>query len=86
MVKGLDYEDNFLPTPDISITRIMVSITAPSNDLELHWFDIEQAFTQTDKLMEGANDRYLITPPPDTPDAGDKSVVYEVLNPFYDNP
>jgi hypothetical protein len=36
--------------------------------------------------MEDANGRYFITPPPDSPDAGDKSVVYEVLKPFYDNP
>jgi hypothetical protein len=32
MVKGLDYEDNFSPTPGISIPRIMVSISAV-NDL-----------------------------------------------------
>ena len=45
MVKGLDYEDNFSTTPGISISRLMVSITA-ANDLELHSVDIEQAFTQ----------------------------------------
>ena len=32
------------------------------------------------------NDRYFITPPPDRPDTGDKSVVYEVLKPLYGNP
>jgi hypothetical protein len=41
MVKGLDYEDTFSPTPGISIARLMVSI-ATANDLELHSVDIEQ--------------------------------------------
>ena len=85
MVKGLDYEGNFSPTPGISITRLMVSIAA-ANDLELHSVDIEQAFTQADKLKEDANDRYFITPPPGSPDADDKSVVYEVLKPLHGNP
>jgi hypothetical protein len=85
MVKGLDYEDNFSPTPGISIVRFMVSIST-SNDLELHSVDIEQAFVQADKLKEGANGRYFITPPPGSPDAGDKSIVYEVLKPLYGNP
>ena len=85
MVKGLDYEDNFSPTPGISIARLMVSIAA-ANDLELHSVDIEQAFVQADKLKEGANGRYFITPPPGSPDAGDKSIVYEVLKPLYGNP
>ena len=84
MVKGLDYEDNFSPTPGISIARLMVSIAA-ANDLELHSVDIEQAFTQADKLKEGANGRYFITTPPGSPDAGDNSVVYEVLKPLYGN-
>jgi hypothetical protein len=84
-VKGLDYEDNFSPTPGISIARLMVSIAA-ANDLELHSVDIEQAFVQADKLKEGANGRYFITPPPGSPDAGDKSIVYEVLKPLYGNP
>jgi hypothetical protein len=57
MVKGLDYEDNFSPTPGISIARLMVSIAA-ANDLELHSVDIEQAFVHADKLKEGANGRY----------------------------
>jgi hypothetical protein len=85
MVKGLDYEDNFSPTPGISIARLMVSITA-ANDLEFHSVDIEQVFVQSDKLKEGVNDRYFITPPPGSPDAGDKSIVYEVLKPLYGNP
>jgi hypothetical protein len=62
MVKGLDYEENFSPTPGISIARLMVSIVA-ANDQELHSVDIEQDFVQTDKLKEGANGRYFVTPP-----------------------
>jgi hypothetical protein len=85
MVEGLDYEDNFSPTPCISIVRVMVSI-ATANDLELHSVDIEQVFTQADTLKEGSNDRYFITPSSDSPDVGDKSVVYGVLKPLYDNP
>jgi hypothetical protein len=85
MVKGLDYEDNFSPTPGISIARLMVSM-ATANDLELHSVDIEQAVVQADKLKEGVNVRYFITPPPGSPDAGDKSIVYEVLKPLYGNP
>jgi hypothetical protein len=85
MVKGLDYEVSFSPTPGISITRLMVSITA-TNDLELHSVDIEQVFTQTDKLKKGANVKYFITPSSDSPDADDKSVVYEVLKPLYGTP
>ncbi len=84
MVKGLDYEENVPQTPIISIARLMVSIAA-ANDLELHSVDIEQAFVQADKLKEGANGRYFITPPSGSPDAGDKSIVYEVLKPLYGN-
>ena len=63
----------------------MVSITE-TNDLELNSVDVEQAFTQADKLKEGANDKYFITPPPGSVDAGGKSVVYEVLKPLYNIP
>ena len=49
----------------ISLARLMVSIAA-ANDLELHSVDIEQAFTQADKLKEGANGRYFSAPTPDT--------------------
>ena len=63
----------------------MVSLT-DVNDLQLHSVDIEQVFTQTDKLPEGVNDRYFTNPPPGSPDAGNKDVVYEVLRPMYGNP
>jgi hypothetical protein len=46
-----------------------------ADDLELHSVDIEPIFTEADKLNKGANGRYFITPPPDNPDADDKSVV-----------
>jgi hypothetical protein len=61
------------------IARIITS-KAAVNDLELHSIDIEQAFLQTDKLMEGVNDEldgqvdgwskiqwYFINPPPGSP-------------------
>ena len=73
-----DYLQNFSPTPDIAIAGIITSIAAV-NDLELHSIDIEQAFLQTDKLMEGVNVRYFINPSPGNPDVNNKDVVYEVL-------
>jgi hypothetical protein len=69
----------------IAMARIMVSLAA-ANDLELHSVDIEQAFTQADKLPEGVNGRYFINPPPGSPDAGNRDIVYEVLKPLYGNP
>jgi hypothetical protein len=68
MEKGKDYLQNFSPTPGIAIVHIITSITA-ANDLEIHSVDIEQVFLQTDKLMEGVNDRYFTNPPPGSPDA-----------------
>jgi hypothetical protein len=85
MEKGKDYDQNFSPTPGIAIARIITS-TAAANDLELHSIDIEQAFLQADKLMEGVNDRYFINTPPGSPDANNKDIVYEVLRPLYRNP
>jgi hypothetical protein len=85
MEKGKDYLQNFSPTPGIAIARIITSIAA-ANDLELHSIDIEQAFLQADKLMEGVNGRYFINPPPGSPDANNKDIVYEVLRPLYGNP
>ena len=82
---GKDYLQNFSPTPGIAIARIITSIAA-ANDLELHSIDIEQAFLQADKLMEGVNGRYFINPPPGSPDANNKDIVYEVLRPLYGNP
>ena len=74
MEKHVDYDDNFSPTPGITLARIMVSLAA-ANDLELHSVDIEQAFTQADKLPEGVNGRYFINPPTRSPDTGDKEIV-----------
>jgi hypothetical protein len=85
MEKGKDYDQNFSPIPGIAIARIIASISA-ANDLDLHSIDIEQVFLQTDKLMEGVNDRYFINPPPGSPDANNKDIVYEVLIPSYGNP
>jgi hypothetical protein len=56
------------------------------NDLELHSVDVEQAFTQADKLKEEANGRYFITPSPAVRMlATTCSVAYEVLKPLYGN-
>jgi hypothetical protein len=83
MEKYVDYDDNFSPTPGIALARVSL---ASANDLELHSVDIEQAFTQADKLPEGVNGRYFINPPPGSPDAGNKDIVYEVLRPLHGNP
>jgi hypothetical protein len=36
--------------------------------------------------MEGVNGRYIINPPPGSPDANNKDSVYEVQRPLYGNP
>ena len=59
---------------------------AVANDYEMHSCDIEQAFLQVDKLPEGVKGRYFIQPPPGSPDANDRDVVYEVRRPFYGIP
>jgi hypothetical protein len=85
MEKGKDYLQNFSPSPGITIARIITSIAA-ANDMELHSIDIGQAFLQSDKLMEGVNGRFFINPPPGSPDANNKDIVYEVLRPLYGIP
>ena len=85
MEKGIDYVDNFSPTPGLAVARLMMSL-AVANDMELHKIDIEQAFLQADKLDEGVNGRYFINPPPGSPEAGNKNIVYEVLRPLYGSP
>ena len=74
MEKGVDFIDNFSPTPGLAVARLMMSI-AIANGMELHKVDIEQAFLQADKLDEGVNGRYFINPPPGSPEAGNKDVV-----------
>ena len=76
MEKGKDSDRNFSPTPGIAMACIITSIAA-ANDLEL----------QVDKLSEGVNDRplHFINPPPGSPDANNKDIVYEVLRPLYGN-
>ena len=82
--KGVDFVDNFSPTPGLAVARLMMSI-AIANGMELHKVNIEQAFLQADK-DEGVNERYFINPPPGSPEAGNKDVVYEVLKQLYDSP
>jgi hypothetical protein len=85
MEKGVDYVDNFSPTPGLAVARIMMSL-AIANDMELHKIDIEQASLQTDKLDEGVNGRCFINPPPGSPEAGNKNIVHEVLRPLCGSP
>jgi len=68
-------------TPGLAVARLMMSL-AVANDMELHKIDIEQAFLQADKIDEGVNGRYFINPPPGSPEAGIKNIVYEVLRPL----
>jgi hypothetical protein len=85
MEKGVDFVDNFSPTPSLAVARLMMSL-AVANDMELHQIDIEQAFLQADKLDKGVNGQYFINPPPGSPEAGNKNIVYEVLRPLYGSP
>jgi hypothetical protein len=57
-----------------TIYKISYYLNNNRNDLELHSIDIEQVFLQTDKLMEGVNDRYFINPSPGSPDANNKDI------------
>jgi len=85
MEKGVDFHDSFSPTPGLAVGRFML-LLAVANNSELHACDIEQAFLQADKLPEGVNGRYFIQPPPGSPDANNRDVVYEVCRPPYGNP
>jgi hypothetical protein len=91
MEKGVDYVDNFFPTPGLAVARLVMSL-AIANDMELHKIDVEQAFLQADKLDEGVNGfinpppespETGINPPPESPETGNKNIVYEVLRPLY---
>jgi len=81
MEKGVDFDDSFFPTPGLAVGRFMF-LLAVANDYELHACDIEQVFLQADKLPEGVNGRYFIQPPPASPDANNRDVVYEVCHPL----
>ena len=85
MEKGVDYVNNFSPTPGVAVARLMMSL-AIANNMELHKIEIEQAFLEADKLVEDVNGRYFINPLPGSPEAGDKNIVYEVLRPLYGSP
>jgi hypothetical protein len=91
MEKGKDHDQKFSPTPGVAFARIITSIAA-ANDLELHAVEIEQAFTQTDKLHEGVAPMLYQPANADArnknggPDANNKDIVYEVLRPLYGHP
>ena len=78
MQQDVDYNDTFSPTPGSTATRVVVSI-ATAEDMELHSVDFTQAFIQADRLPEGVNGRFFITPPPGSPHANQTGIVYEVL-------
>ena len=63
MEKGVDFVDNFSPTPELAAARLMMSI-AIANGMELHEVEVEQAFLQADKLDEGVNGRSFFNPTP----------------------
>jgi hypothetical protein len=75
MEKGVDCVDKFSPTPGLAVARLMMSLTI-AHDMELHKIDIEQTFLQADNLDDGFNGRYVIDPPPGSPEAGNKNIVY----------
>jgi hypothetical protein len=79
MEKEKDYLQNFSPISGIVIARI---ITSMQQQMIRSFIlsQVDQAFLQADKMMEGVND--FINPPPGSPDAN-KDIVYEVLRPLY---
>ena len=87
MQQDVDYNDTFSPTPGSTATRTIIYI-ATAEDLELHSVDFTQAFIQADRLPEGVNGRFFISPPPGSPHANTSghSIVYEVLRPLYGVP
>ena len=85
MQQDVDYNDTFSPTPGSTATRTIISI-ATAEDLELHSVDFTQAFIQADRLPEGVNGRFFISPPPGSPHADTSGIAYEVLQPLYGVP
>eukprot|EP00961_Rhodomonas_salina_P107033 1441140-Rhodomonas_salina.2 len=61
MEEGTDYEDSFSPVQHAVASRIIMSIAAAA-DMELHCLDLSQAFIQADKIEEGVNCSFFITP------------------------
>jgi hypothetical protein len=49
MEKGVDYVDNFSPTPGLAVARLMMSL-AIANDMELHKIDIDPGVDKRNKL------------------------------------
>jgi len=85
MQQDVDYNDTFSTTPGSTATQTIISI-ATAEDLELHSVDVTQAFIQADRLPEGVNGRFFISPPPGSPHANTCGIVYEVLQPLYGVP
>ena len=81
MQQDIDYNDTFSSSPGSTATRTIIS-TANTEDLELHSVDFTQAFIQTDRLPEGVNGRFFISPPPGSPHANISGIVCGVLQPL----
>ena len=75
MEKGIDYVDNFSPTPGLAVARLMMSLAIAMILSCADKIDIEQAFLEADQLDEGVNSRYFINPAPGSPEAGNKNIV-----------
>jgi len=78
MQQDANNNDTFSPTPGSTATRT-ITLIATAEDLELHNVDFTQAFIQADRLPEGVNGRFFISPPPDSPHANTSGIVYKVL-------
>jgi len=90
MQQYVDYKDTFSPTPDSTATLTIIS-TGTAEDLELHSVDFTQAdftqaFIQADRLTEGVNGRFFISPPPGFPHTNTSGIVEEVLRSLYGVP
>ena len=79
-----DYESSFAPVPHATVGRMIMAI-AVAEDEECDAIDLTQAFIQADRLDEGVNGRWFMTPPPGSEEE-DPDVVYEVLRPLYGIP
>ena len=79
-----DYECSFAPVPHATVGRMIMAI-AVAEDEECDAVDLTQAFIQADRLDEGVNGRWFMTPPPGS-EEDDPDVVYEVLRPLYGIP
>jgi len=89
MQQDVNYNGTFSPTPGSTATWTIIRVSiATAEDLELHSVDFTQAFIQSDRLPEGVNGRFFISPPPGSPHANtsQSGIVYEVFQTLYGVP